>query len=161
MSSGTRLSQREQGKIEVLRREGLSYRVIAKKIKRSSTVVHNCIKLGKNYGLKRKSGQKSKLTPLTKKQIIHLATKNLLSSAKIKIELQLEYSSRTFRRVLNGCPSLAYKKMKAKTPLTKNHKLARNTFAGQAISDRLNWSKVTWSDEKKFGWSRWLEVLLA
>ena len=71
--------------------------------------MHNCIKLGKNYGLKTIRGRKSKVTPLSKKRIIHLATKNFLSSAKIKSELQLEFSSRTVRRVLNNCPSLAKK----------------------------------------------------
>lgn len=150
MSSGRRLSEKEKGKIEALRAEGLTYREIAKKIKRSTTVVHNCIKLGKNYGLKRIRGHKSKVTPLTKKRIINLATKNFLSSAKIKSELQLEYSSRTVRRVLNSCPSLVYKKMKTKPPLTKLHKSARYSFADQAIRDRLDWSKIIWSDEKKF-----------
>ena len=39
--------------------------------------------------------------------------------------------------------------MKSKPPLTKNHKLARNDFASQAIRDKLIWSKIIWSYEKK------------
>ena len=41
MSSGRRLSQKEQDKIDALRAEGYTYRAIAIKIKRSATVVFN------------------------------------------------------------------------------------------------------------------------
>ena len=51
MSIGKRLTEKEQGKIEALRKEGHSYRDIVEKINRSSTVVHNFIKLGTKYGL--------------------------------------------------------------------------------------------------------------
>lgn len=150
MSSGRRLTEKEKGKIDALRAEGYNYRAIAKKINRSATVVFNYIKLGQNYGLKRVRGQKSKVTPITKKRIIHHATVKLIGSGRIKDELQLDVSPRTIRRVLSQCPSLVYKKFKSKPPLSAAHKTARYSFAESSIKDRLDWSKIIWSDEKKF-----------
>ena len=142
MSSGRRLTQKEQGKIDALRAEGYSYRDIDKKIKRSCTVVHNYIKLVRNDGLKRIRGQKTMVSPLTKKRIIHQATVQLLSSREIKTELQLDIAPRTIRHILSRCPSVIYKKYKSKPQLTAAHKSARYSFADGAIRDRLDWSKI-------------------
>ena len=150
MSVGTRLTQKEQGKIEALRNEGYSYREIAKKIKRSASVVHNYLKLGNKYGLKREKGRKSSVSAVLKKKIISLASSKLLSSKAIKAELQLEQSTRTIRRVLNQSPSLVYKKFKLKPPLSKTHIKARLEFAEESVRVGRDWSKIIWSDEKKF-----------
>ena len=72
------------------------------------------------------------------------------SSSQIKAELQLGESARTIRRVLSRCPSLVYKKFKSKPVLTDNHKRARFEFAQESIKIRRDWSKIIWSDEKKF-----------
>ena len=74
----------------------------------------------------------------------------VLARSKIKDELQLNVSPRTIRRVLNQCPSLVFKKFKSKPPLTRTHRSARYEFARSSIKDRLDWSKIIWSDEKKF-----------
>jgi len=150
MSIGTRLSQKEQGKIDALKSEGYSNREIAKKIKRSHKVVNNYLKLGNKYGLTGKRGRKTKLKPLTIKKIIHEASANLRSSSQIKAELQLEESTRTIRRILNQCPTLVYKKFKSKPVLKENHKTDRFEFAQESIKVRRDWSKIIWSDEKKF-----------
>lgn len=150
MSLGLRLTEKEQGKIDALKKEGYSNRDIAKKIKRSHSLVDNYIKLGDKYGLKKKRGRKSMVGAVLKKKIIHFASKKLLSSTKIKGELLLKQSARTIRRILSHSSSLVYKKFKSKPPLTENNKKVRLEFAKESIKNRQDWFKIIWSDEKKF-----------
>ena len=150
MSKGIRLTEKEKGKIEALRAEGYTYREVAKKIKRSVDVVHNYVKLGEKYGLRGKRGRKSEVGRVLKKKIISLASTKMLSSKDIKDELLVTESTRTIRRILSSCPTLVYKKFKSKPVLTENHKIARMKFARESIDTRREWSKIIWSDEKKF-----------
>ena len=150
MSRGNRLSEKEKGKIDILVSEKLSNRVIAKKIKRSRSVVNSYVKLKDNYGLKGLRGRKTKIAGVLKKRIIHLASNESISACKIKQELALPQSTRTIQRVLNRCPTLLYKKHKSRPHLTAAHKSARLSFASTSINNRLDWSKIVWSDEKKF-----------
>jgi transposase len=150
MSHGKRLSEKEKGKIDLLKSQNLSHREIAKKIKRSLNVVNNYIKLGDNYGLKAHRGRKSKIVGVQKKRIINLATTRLMSAGQIKQELALPQSTRTIQRVLSKCPSLDYKKFKSRPHLTAAQKAARVAFSARSIENRLDWSKIVWSDEKKF-----------
>jgi transposase len=150
MSRAKRLTAKEQGKIEALKKEGYSNRSIAKKIKRSPTVVDNYSRLKDNYGLKKKTGRKNTISQVVKKRIIHLASTKLMSSNQIKSELQLPQSARTIRRTLMNTPSLVYKKFKSKPPLTELNKKARLNFAQESVKARQDWSKIIWSDEKKF-----------
>jgi IS30 family transposase len=57
MSLGTRLTAKEQEKIDDLKKEAYSNRQIAKKIKRSSTVIDNYSRLKGKYGLKERQVQ--------------------------------------------------------------------------------------------------------
>ena len=150
MSRGNRLSEREKGKIDLLLSEKYSNRQIAKRIKRSPTVVDNYVKLKDNYGLKGLRGRKSKISGICKKRIIHLASRKFMSASKIKQELSLPESTRTIQRILKSSPSLLYRKFKKRPHLTREHQLARLSFAQKSIQDRFDWSKIVWSDEKKF-----------
>ncbi len=73
-----------------------------------------------------------------------------MSASQIKHELQLPASTRTIQRVLKQCPTLIYKKFKSRPKLTAAHKLARLVFAENSIKSPVDWSKIVWSDEKKF-----------
>lgn len=150
MSRKHRLSEKEKGKIDLLKSEGFSNREIAKKIKRSPTVVNNYVNLNDNYGLKGNRGRKTKISGITKKRIIHLATAESMSATQIKQDLALPQSTRTIQRVLKRCPTLVYKKHKCRPHLTTAHKSARLAFASNSIKNNVEWSKVVWSDEKKF-----------
>lgn len=150
MPRGRRLTEREKGKIDILRSQKCSNRQIAKKIRRSETVIRNYARLNDNYGVKPIGGQKSKIVGVLKKRIIHLASSESMSASQIKQELALPQSIRTIQRVLSKCPSLIYKKFKSRPHLTAAHKSARTAFAQSSIKDRLDWSKIVWSDEKKF-----------
>ena len=111
MSRGKRLSEKEKGKIDILKSQKLSHRRIAKEIKRSLAVVNNYVKMGDNYGMKGRRGRKSKIVGVLKKRVINLATTKLMSASKIKQDLALSQSTRTIQRVLNKSPSLVYKKI--------------------------------------------------
>ena len=87
---------------------------------------------------------------VVKKGISYLATNKLMSSRQIKDELQLDLSTRTIRRVLSKNSTLIYKKFQTKHPLTEFHREARLSFAKECIRNRLDWSKIIWSDEKEF-----------
>lgn len=150
MSRGKQLTAKERGKIDAFKQEGYSNRQVAKKIKRSHSVVDNYLKLGDKYGIKKKTGRKSTITPLTKKRIFQLASEKLMSSGKIKAELQLKQTTRTVQRVLSTSPNHIYKKYATKPPLTESHRKARLSFAKESVQNRLDWSKIIWSDEKKF-----------
>ena len=150
MSRGKKLSEKEKGKIDLLKSGKLSNRAIAKKIKRSRTVVNNYVRLKDNYGLKGLRGRKSKIAGILKKRIIHLASHEMMSASKIKQELALPQCTRTIQRILNKCPTLIYKKYKKRPHLTAAHKSARQSFASKSVNDRIDWSKIVWSDEKKF-----------
>ena len=129
MSRGKRLSEKEKGKIDILKSQKLSHRRIAKEIKRSLAVVNNYVKMGDNYGMKGRRGRKSKIVGVLKKRVINLATTKLMSASKIKQDLALSQSTRTIQRVLNKSPSLVYKKIKTRPHLTAAHKSARLAFA--------------------------------
>lgn len=150
MSRGKRLTEKEKGKIDALLSEKHSHREIAKKIKRSHKVVNNYVKLGEKYGLKGRQGRKPTIGNLEKKRIINFATTKFKSARQIKAELSLRQSKRTIQRVLSKSPSLIYKKFKTRPHLTAAQKSARLEFAKRSIGNRVDWSKIVWSDEKKF-----------
>jgi len=71
-----------------------------------------------------------------------------MSASKIKQDLNLPESIRTIQRVLKQCPTLIYKKFKSRPSLSGAHKHAR--IRKKFYKNRLDWSKIVWSDEKKF-----------
>jgi transposase len=150
MSRGVRLTEKEKGKIELLRSQNWSTRAIAQKLKRSQTVISHYCRKKSSYGLKGKSGRKKMIPTITRKKIISLASREKMSAIQIQAELSLDSSVRTVQRVLSSSPHLIKRKFKQKPPLTTAHRSARLEFARRSIQNRVDWSKIVWSDEKKF-----------
>jgi len=150
MAAATRLNLQQRAKIDVLRSEKWSIRRIAKKIRRSTTVVFNYLHLGLKYGLKGNSGRKKIISNINRKKIISLASQKKMSARQIKAELLLDQSVRTVQRVLRSCPHLIYQKFMKKPRLNKDNKSSRLEFARNCIKKRIDWSKIIWSDEKRF-----------
>lgn len=150
MSKGKRLTEYERGKIDALHSRKESERKIAFAIKRSKTVVHNYLKLQEKYGLKGRRGRKQKLSERDKRNILRSASNTNKSASQIKSELSLKVSVRTIQRVLYKCAYLRYQKMRRKPLMNKIHFQKRLKFAKNAIKYRLDWTKIIWSDEKKF-----------
>jgi len=53
MSKGKRLTEYERGKIDGFRSNGAKLKEIAQRLNRSTTVIHNYLKSGRNYGLQK------------------------------------------------------------------------------------------------------------
>lgn len=150
MSRGKRLSQLEQGKIQALRSQGLTYRQINKKIKRSCCVIHNYYKSPHTYGLKGNRGRKSTFTATDKRHIFRLASNQSISARQIKIQLGLKQSTRTIQRILAIYPTLIYKKLKKRPYMTEVHKIKRLEWARNCMNSNMQWQNIIWMDEKKF-----------
>jgi transposase len=150
MSKSKRLTVYEKGQIDALRSQNLTERQIAQQIVRSKTVVHNYIRLRKNYGLKGKRGRNKKLSKTQIRAIIRAAKGKIVSAAKIKDEFGFNVSVRTIQRVLSTSPILFRTKLKQKQKLTKFHKNARIEKCSNWLKDRMDWNTVVFSDEKKF-----------
>jgi transposase len=80
MSKGKRLTEYERGQIDAFRSNGAKLKEIAQRLKRSTTVIHNYLKSGQNYGLKGKRGRKKKLNDRVKRNIIRLASNKTISA---------------------------------------------------------------------------------
>lgn len=150
MPRGTILNDEEKAKITAYKDCGLSDREIARKIRRSNTVIHNFLKLGGNYGKNANHAHNKKLTARQIRLIEHEATKKKLVSSQIVAKLDLPVTSRRVRQILNANPNISFKKRCKKPPLTDAHKTERLNFAESHIRWTAEWRKVLFSDEKKF-----------
>lgn len=150
MPKGTILTEKERGKIDVLKEEGFSLREIARRIGRSRDSVTNYIRLGAQYATKKRSGRRPFLTDRDKRQIKRIAVDSKLSSAKIKAQMNLPVTSRRIRQVLSSDVNLSYKKSVPVPRLLPRHKKARFDFAEKYQFWDEEWSRVVFSDEKKF-----------
>lgn len=150
MPRGKTLSVEEKAKIRAYKDVGLSNRAIAKKLKRSSTVIDNFVKLGEQYGKNRRYGQAKKLSAADKRLILRTARTQNTVSTRIAADLNLPVTPRRVRQLLAADKNLVYQKRKSKPPLTNQHKAARLAFARKYMSWTSEWNKVIFSDEKKF-----------
>jgi len=72
-----------------------------------------------------------------------------VDASKLKLECQLNVSSRTIRRHLGGI-GMKYKNVRRRIFLTKTHKEKRVQMAKEWITNNHDWSKTIFSDEKRF-----------
>ena len=127
-----------------------SQRKIAKEIDRSRTAVQNYIMSFFSPVASPRKKQKKKISVRCERQIIAKAVKVRKSCKQIKNELSLDVSPQTIYRTLISSENIVFKKFQAKPPLTEKHKDARFDFALEHIIWEKEWSKVIFSDEKKF-----------
>ena len=150
MPKGERLTNSEQETILDLHKRKLSHRKIAKKVKRSKTVVTAFLQNPSNYGKKKRTGRKPIINEKTKRLILRSACNKTISCSQIVSELNLKASRWTVNRVLKKSNILKHKKMKHSPALTDDHKRLRLEWANEHMTWHTEWQKVVWSDEKKF-----------
>lgn len=150
MPLGTKLSEFEKGKVVAFHNSGLAVSQIATKLNRSRTVIYNFLKNPYTYGRQRHTGRPSSVTAREKRLIIKRAISRKQTSTEIKRELNLRYSARTVRRVLQKETIVHYGKLKSQPPLTKVQKRLRLEFAKKYIAMGKKWDDVVFSDEKRF-----------
>jgi hypothetical protein len=150
MPKGKELIDYEKGEIDGLRKSGKTPYQIAALIKRSRKVVNNYIKLGPNYGKKKRSGRKSTFSCRDFNHILRLSSTGKYSAAKIRSELRLPQHRTTITRLLNKPKYMKYQKKHRTFKLTKEHIKARLKFAQEHMSWTNEWFQVVFSDEEKF-----------
>ncbi|KAJ8557035.1 hypothetical protein ON010_g8930 [Phytophthora cinnamomi] len=151
MPRGTKLTEEEQHRITAFSEAGLSERAIATRVQRSRPVVHAILSDPEGYTKVKRSGRPKKLTPKARRRLLREASKGQLSSAELKMALELPVSARRIREILQADPNMNYEKHKASPVLTKKHKEARLTWARAKVTwDVTKWGNCVFSDEKKF-----------
>lgn len=125
-------------------------KAIAAEIGRSPTVVRNYLMNPNAYGKKKKGGRPSILKKSEKDKIIKMAKTGKFFAREIKIATKVKCSLRTVQKVLQECDELVFTKKKKAPMLLPRHIVARKEFAFHHISNETPWSRVIFSDEKKF-----------
>lgn len=140
MPSGKRLSENEKGQIEAFFKSGMSFRKIAKEMKRSDRVVRNFLQNKSEYGTKKNPGRPRKLSNQDERRVTRAASNSTRSLAEIRRQLDLNVSRETIRRTLHRSPHIVRAKMVKAPTLTSVHKEKRLEFARRNMS--CNWNKV-------------------
>jgi transposase len=150
MPRGFALSDYEKGQIDLLVKQGLSHRKIAKKLNRSLCVVNNYLRDPSTYNTIKRKGRKPVLKEREKRAILRKASNSTVSCPKIIDDLCLKVSRWTVNRVINNSGNLIYAKKTTTPALTEQHKAKRLEWARAHMTWDKEWEKVVWSDEKKF-----------
>lgn len=139
--------------VKTKRKEGMSLRSIAANFNLKKASVQSII--ARNYNkLKKRRGPKPKITNKIAVQIKRECQKILqkgekLTSSKIIRSCDLNVSKNTVQRQLRKM-EYTYKNSESRIILSSEQKRERLQVCEGWIKDRLKWSKVIFTDEKKF-----------
>ncbi|KAJ8577651.1 hypothetical protein ON010_g1555 [Phytophthora cinnamomi] len=148
MPRGTKLTEEEHHRITAFSEAGLSERAIVTRVQRSRPVVHAFLSDPEGYTKAKRSERPKKLTPKAPRRLLRDTSKGQLSSAELKMALELSVSARRIREILQADPNMNYEKRKASSVLTKKHKEARLTWARAKVTwDVPKWGNCVFSDE--------------
>ena len=84
------------------------------------------------------------------RRIVRLALHDNLSAKEIKQVTKIDVTVRHIQRVLSGTENVSYIKRKITPSLTSKHKESRVEFAKKYALKKDIWTKVIFSDEKRF-----------
>jgi len=143
MPKRKKLTDFEKGQISTFHGLGWSNRRIASEIGRSHCVVNSYLSNPETYGTAKSPGRPSVLSPRDKRHIINLASNSMVSSARLKSDLNLPCTSRTVRNVLKNSEFIVHAKMNPCPKLTQVHKDTRLAFAERMIIENIDWNKVS------------------
>ena len=82
-----KLSELEKGKITAFKKAQWTNRKIAKELGRSRNVVNNFVKNPQQYGRKKHTGRKSKISPRMQRRIISRSSNSTMSINQIRADL--------------------------------------------------------------------------
>ena len=111
----------ENNVIQRFHKKGHSFRKIAKKLRRSHTVVRNFLNKLPKYGLVKRSGRIIFVSEPEKPNILRKSSNTRISSVKIIHKLCVKMSSFTIDRVKRSANYLKYKEEQTYTVLKPMH----------------------------------------
>lgn len=150
MGRGNSLSEREVGTILAFHDTGLSEREIVRRTGRSKTAVHNCIQKAKMQPRNVPLGRRSVVSEVARRRVLRAASNDCRTSIKIKADLNLPFSARTVRRIIQSSDVIVRRKKSRKPILNDRQKQRRVAWAEAHLHWDLQWRKIVFSDEKKF-----------
>ena len=150
MPRGKYLNEAEKTTILTLHAENLSNRAIAVRTNRSHKVVGDFLKKKGKYGQKKPTKGNSKISTRQKNRLIALARKGKHTAGQLIADLDLPISVSQVTRVLTKSKQVRYTK-RMKAPYLKPHHIkARLDWAKVHMNWTTEWTRVIFSDEKKF-----------
>ncbi|KAH9111299.1 hypothetical protein AeMF1_014140 [Aphanomyces euteiches] len=150
MGSQPRLTVEERASIATFRRFGLSFRAIAKELGRNKDTIRAYLKNPEQYGRKFQGRKLTKIIGRECRRLYREASNTGASARSLHSTLKLEGSMRTCQRRMLAAGFLKYLKRKGTPSLLPRHKIERINYASRNLEDQVNWTKIIWSDEKKF-----------
>lgn len=150
MGRKPKLTMEEMREINKFTGMGLGLRQIARQLGRSPAVVRSHQMQGAAYGRKRYKKRQGKISNKTKRILQRKASNQNVSAAALKSQYNILASRVTVWRAITENPNIRHCKLKGKPPLTMNHKIARLEWAKKYMHWTKEWTKVLFSDEKKF-----------
>lgn len=150
MPRGLTLTAEERGRIIAYNEVGWSQRKIATKIMRSKTVIHNFLANPTTYGVNNGRKMKRKVSKTAERRLIRAASNKVISASQLQQSLDLKISVRRVQQLLHSSPYMRYMKMRKGPWLSKSHMERRVEWASEHVHWTSHWSRVIFSDEKKF-----------
>lgn len=140
MPRGSKLSEKEEGQIEAYHEIGHSNRWIATKLHRSHDVINKYLEKPAQYGTKKSTGRKPKLSKHQKREIVRKASNSMISGDKIKRELNLNVHRNTVLNVLKASPRIVRARMRSAPALTPADMQIRLDWARRNM--KTDWNLV-------------------
>ena len=150
MPRGKRLTEFERGQITELRKSGCKLREIARRLKRSVNAINQFVNNPDEYGTRHSPGRPKALSERDERKILRLASNSRCSIKKIRAQAGVAASRWTVWRTIKNSDNIVRAKAAAAPKLDEEHKQRRITWAEHRIQERLDWTSVIFSDEKKF-----------
>jgi transposase len=144
------LTKLEQGKILAYSSANMSIRDIAKAVGHSKSVVHAFLKNLKGYGTKKSPGRPRLLKIHDRIRLRRYAATGEYTANQLHQELSIDAGICAVQRELQWCDYLAFEKANKPPCMTTHHKMMRMAWVERQIRLRTDWSRVVFSDEKKF-----------
>ncbi|KAF0710565.1 hypothetical protein AaE_012468 [Aphanomyces astaci] len=150
MPKGDPLTKDEKIEVLVHRREGKSTNFIANELGRSRGCIQGFLDNPAAYGTAKSTGRPSTISNALHRRLIRSARSGKFTAAELVDRHSMPVGPRRVCQLLNISGKLKYKKRIAAPMMTRAHKKARVLWASEARDWGDQFSKIIWSDEKKW-----------